>query len=335
MAACGDFPIRMKELAEQAATGSYSDPQRALMNSEFGELAKEITRIAETTDFNGVKLLNSTTQYEIHLGSTDASVNTKVQITGEVMDAATLELSASTEYNFLDTHYTGGSEDALSTAVGTTGDGTITFTFAGDTDDAGGVIGDLSIAIASAGTGADTSTYTVSQIVDLINVESQAAQTGYDMASLVLNTQTGQYGVKLTANATGQQTLTVGGTATLVTGANWGTTGNWDVTLGTDTGADISTTAGALAALDTVDAAIETKDTYRAQLGYMMNRLDAAAQVVQIQAENLLQAESRISDVDVATEMAAMTRNQVLSQAGISMLGQANSMPQMALKLLG
>ena len=62
---------------------------------------------------------------------------------------------------------------------------------------------------------------------------------------------------------------------------------------------------------------------------------NAAAMVVGIQAENLTAAESRISDVDVATEMANMTRNQVLAQAGISMLAQANSMPQMALKLLG
>ena len=83
-----------------------------------------------------------------------------------------------------------------------------------------------------------------------------------------------------------------------------------------------------------MDAAINTKDTYRAELGYMMNRLEAATQVVTIQAENLLTAESRISDVDVATEMAAMTRNQVLAQAGIAMLGQANTMPQMALRLM-
>ena len=65
-----------------------------------------------------------------------------------------------------------------------------------------------------------------------------------------------------------------------------------------------------------------------------MNRLEAAVSILNIQAENLMAAESRISDVDVATEMAAMTRNQVLSQAGIAMLAQANSMPQMALQLL-
>jgi len=87
--------------------------------------------------------------------------------------------------------------------------------------------------------------------------------------------------------------------------------------------------------LAAVSLAITTKDTYRAKLGYYMNRLEAANSILNIQAENLGAAESRISDVDVATEMANMTRNQVLAQAGISMLAQANSMPQMALKLLG
>ena len=67
----------------------------------------------------------------------------------------------------------------------------------------------------------------------------------------------------------------------------------------------------------------------------MMNRLQSATQIIDVQAGNLRGAESRISDVDVATEMAAMTRNQVLAQAGISMLSQANAMPQMAMKLLG
>ena len=65
-----------------------------------------------------------------------------------------------------------------------------------------------------------------------------------------------------------------------------------------------------------------------------MNRLTTTVEVLGIQAENLQAAESRISDVDAATEMAAMTRNQVLAQAGVSMLAQANVMPQMALTLL-
>ena len=84
----------------------------------------------------------------------------------------------------------------------------------------------------------------------------------------------------------------------------------------------------------TLDSAIATKDTARAKFGYKMNRLEGTISVLGIQAENMQASESRISDVDVATEMAEMTRNQVLAQAGIAMLAQANTMPQMALTLL-
>ena len=101
------------------------------------------------------------------------------------------------------------------------------------------------------------------------------------------------------------------------------------------TALNIDTAASAKAALSTLDSAIGTKDTARAKFGYKMNRLEGTVNVLNIQSENLLQAESRVSDVDVATEMAEMTRNQVLAQAGISMLAQANTMPQMALNLLG
>ena len=96
----------------------------------------------------------------------------------------------------------------------------------------------------------------------------------------------------------------------------------------------INQAASAAAALADLDSAINAKDTARAKFGYNINRLDSTSQVLNIQAENLMAAESRISDVDVATEMATLTRNQVLAQAGTAMLAQANSIPQMALTLL-
>ena len=100
------------------------------------------------------------------------------------------------------------------------------------------------------------------------------------------------------------------------------------------TGLTIADVASAKNALITLDSAIETKDTERAKFGYKMNRLEGTISVLGIAAENLQSSESRISDVDVASEMANMTKNQVLAQAGISMLAQANTMPQMALQLL-
>jgi len=86
--------------------------------------------------------------------------------------------------------------------------------------------------------------------------------------------------------------------------------------------------------LTSIGTAITTKDTARAAFGYKMNRLESTISILDIQAENLMAAESRVSDVDVATEMATLTRTQVLAQAGAAMLAQANAMPQMALPLL-
>ena len=99
------------------------------------------------------------------------------------------------------------------------------------------------------------------------------------------------------------------------------------------TGLTISNITSAKSAVTALDTAITTKDTARGTFGYKINRLESTISVLNIQSENLQAAESRISDVDVAMEMSGMTRNQVLAQAGIAMLAQANALPQIALKL--
>jgi len=186
-----DLLVRMKQLAMQAATGSYSDAQRTIMSGEFKELADEIERIAEAEQFNGISMLNSAT--------------------GSVSIV-----------------FGGGSSDTISLG------------------------------------------------------KADMSKSGLSIDSLGL-----------------------------------------------------STTSSAQTALSTLDTAISDATTARADFGAKMNRLENTVGVLNVQSENLLAAESRISDVDVATEMAAMTRNQVLSQAGVAMLAQANMMPQMALSLLG
>lgn len=190
MGAMDEALIRMKELAEQAATGSYSAGQRLIMDAEFQQMMSEITRIARDTQFNTIHLLD---------------------------------------------------------CVGAGNSSTIHF-----------------------GVGSSIT-------VDSVNV---------------------------TASALGIATQS------------------------------LTTTTFAASALNAVTTAITRKDSARASFGYMMNRLESTSKVLDIQAENLMASESRISDVDVASEMARMTRNQVLSQAGVAMLSQANAMPQMALTLL-
>ena len=100
-------------------------------------------------------------------------------------------------------------------------------------------------------------------------------------------------------------------------------------------GAHIRTQSHAQEALDAIQDAIERKDIVRANLGAYQNRLENTITNLTIMAENLQASESRISDVDVATEMTVFTRNNILAQAATSMLAQANSLPQLALTLLG
>ena len=97
----------------------------------------------------------------------------------------------------------------------------------------------------------------------------------------------------------------------------------------------VSTAAGAGTALSVIDDAINDISTTRGNLGAMMNRLGNTMANLASAVENLSAANSRIRDVDVAEETAALTRQQILSQAGVSVLAQANQLPSMAMKLLG
>jgi len=196
--------IRMKELAEQAATGTYSSAQRGMIDYEFNAMRNEIQRIANATDFNGIHLLAGSAG----LGSDGFTSNT-VKI-----------------------HF---------------------------------------------GTG------------------NSSAQDFYFITA---------------------QNLTTGSAG-----------------LGLD-GLSLTTPQSAADALQSIDTAILKKDDARAHFGSLMNRLQATATNLVTQAENLQSAESQISDVDVAHEMTIFINNQIKSQSAVAMLAQANSMPQMALKLL-
>ena len=97
----------------------------------------------------------------------------------------------------------------------------------------------------------------------------------------------------------------------------------------------IATETQAQEALVTINNAIVSKDKIRASLGALQNRLENTVSNLQTQAENLQSAESRISDVDVASEMTQFVRQQILTQSSVAMLSQANSMPKMAMQLIG
>ncbi len=355
-----DALVRMKQLAQQAVTGTYSDQQRIIMNSEFAEMAAEIERIATATKFNDTTYLDNTDSVGIQVGDSDNIISVDgVDMTQEGLgiETGTGLWSAMTSINA-----DGSGEGAYATTDETalTIDDT-TLTIDIDFTDADGTDQEqiqVSFAFAT------SPTYSLDDIVAAINAVSNNPDTAYDengrflgySAASIVTTDDGTYRLKISARDGDIDGMTVALSAAPTTLAGiFGTdvslntimadevfqkwdadTEDWidDTTGIADTGINILTTAAANTAMDAITAAIIVKDEGRAAFGYKMNRLEMTVAVINIQAENMTAAESRISDVDVATEMSAFTRYQVLAQAGVAMLGQANLMPQMALQLL-
>ena len=363
MGVINEILVRMKELAEQAATGSYSETQRTIMNDEFAEMANEVERIAGATKFNDINMLNSNTgTVSVHVGTTSTIDIDKVDMTQSGLNIEVGDGEWSTMSNFTTAYADIDTATALHVAAGDDLDIKITFTDSVNSDDQQ----EITVAFAAGD-------YTLQDVVEAINAESQNPPIMYDAegnklgyaAAEIFTNDDATYQLKIEARNTVADGMTIGidavdvATDDLMTGIfgvveAQGTDlmgdlgvgidlfqaqddeGVWqdDNTGGVGAGLNILDVDAAELALDIITTAINTKDTARASFGYKMNRLESTISILNIQSENLMTAESRISDVDVATEMAAMTRNQVLAQAGISMLAQANAMPQMALTLL-
>jgi flagellin len=97
----------------------------------------------------------------------------------------------------------------------------------------------------------------------------------------------------------------------------------------------ITDTAQAQAAINLVDGAIDTKDTERTRIGSFVSRLQMTVENLQVSRENTVASESTIRDADIAEEMAAYTRAQILMQSGVAMQAQANQLPSMIAQLIG
>ena len=100
------------------------------------------------------------------------------------------------------------------------------------------------------------------------------------------------------------------------------------------TSTNVSTSEAALTALSNIDSAISSVASARANIGSLQNRIDAAVANLEVASENITAAESRIRDADIAFETSQFVRNQILVSAGVSILAQANTLPQQALSLL-
>ncbi len=128
-------------------------------------------------------------------------------------------------------------------------------------------------------------------------------------------------------------TGTTAGTDTITITTGNATTTGLSVTKGAGN-VEVGTAVLATAAITAIDTAINTVNNLRSNLGAMQNRLTSTINNLQVAAENTSAAQSRIQDVDVASETANMTRANILSQAGVAILAQANQAPMAALKLL-
>jgi flagellin len=240
--------IRMKELAEQAATGTYTSEQRMIIHSEFAAMAAEIDRIATSTSFNGVKLLD---------GNVSVAGNNGQWTAGNTWNSTEGYWSSSSGWQEFNGANSGGD-----------------------------IIGGIKIHFGPNNRRAED--YYFIRIAD--------ART----ESLFRDASTAR------TPAAGTATPNIA----------------------------VSTQHAAQQALERLTTAIIRKENIRASLGALQNRLENTITNLAISAENLQASESRISDADIAKEMTELTRNMVLTQAAVAMLSQANSLPQLALRLL-
>jgi flagellin len=296
---------RMRELAVQASTDTNTNEDRAEIQKEIDQLATEITRIADTTQFNTMNLLNGDFKGKVfHIGA-NAQQNASIEIAG----MRAYELGVGTE----------GSDGSGAAASGTIQEITITANSVGSQYN-------KTIKIEQGtGNNAETAiTETDDEIIITLGTDSEGAPLTVTQDEIVnLINGLGTY-TATTTNPTGSIT-----------------TGEAQISGGIDAGEpvpakgiDVSTQAAADAAISIIDTAISTVSSERAKLGAMQNRLEHTIANLTTAAENLQASESRIRDVDMAKEMMEFTKMNILSQAATAMLAQANQQPQMVLQLL-
>lgn len=297
----GDNLQRIRTLAVQSSNSTNSSSDRAATQVEVSQLLAEIDRVANTSSFNGTKLLDgSFTGAQFQVG---ANAGETITIAG-ITDANIAVL--------------GGATTRTTAAIPASGiTGFATAILAGGVTINGVDIGPIA--------GAATAAERAGQLANAINQVS--VQTGVGAA---YDSATGQ--LSLTSGAT----VAVAGTTNLATVAGWAN----NATLGASTSTtgiatlDVSSFTTAQMAIGQIDNALKQVTDARANLGAMQNRFASTVDNLQTNSENLSASRGRIMDADFAKETAAMTRSQILQQAGIAMLSQANSIPQQVLSLL-
>jgi flagellin len=302
---------RMRELSLQSANGSNSSEDRAALQKEVAALQTELTRIAETTSFGGQNLLDGT------FGTKAFQVGSN---SGETISVGLKDISAdelgSTSRNAI----SAGAVTAAQLSTAEIGNG-----------------GTMSISYVTS-TGANPKTIEV----DMSAVTATGTTTDMDSMDSALNAALNGIGVSANGGVfsgsmvTSTATLTINLTDT--SGAATTGTAGASVTAAAITHVediDIADQIGSGTAVEIIDNALAEISDSRANLGAIQNRFSHTINNLANVQENVSASRSRIQDTDFAMETATMTKNQILQQAGTSILSQANQVPQAALSLVG
>ena len=293
---------RIRELAVQSRNATNSDDDRKALNTEAQELVSEINRVAQSTAFNGKKLLDGSFGNQVFQVGTGTASTDRITVDSTTMINATAAN--------LGTYARASTTTVAATDFTAINAGDVTITKQG-----GSVVNLGAI-------GGSNATERAASFAAAINAVSD--QTGV-FATLDTNTTvTLQSATGFTLGGTSATAALVGKDGAAFTTSN--ATGFASL--------DISTTGGADIAMNAMDAALTAVNTARAKLGATQSRFESTISNLQTTAENLSAARGRIVDADFAQETANLTRGQILQQAGTAMLAQANSLPQGVLSLL-
>jgi len=324
----GNMLVRMRELAVQSASGTYSDSDRAALDLEFDQLRSEITRIQEKTTWNNQALMDGGKTVSIQLGASSGQTMDVAFADWSVEDAKVYGTAAAETKESAVISISAGVDATKTLTIGN-----LTFT-AGDTAVTAAQLYTALSEIPSTGIAdSDALADVNTEVTAAIGVFSFASGTSFDYGfdSAGSTATAGSEAVKLVSQKSGDQTdLTISSTSTTAvpTGV---------ITQGIATKVDsisIHNAAGAGAAITSLDAAITGVTAEQAKYGAYLSRLQYASDNISNVATNLDQSRSRIQDADYAVETTALARTQIIAQASTAMLAQANQVKQTVLALL-
>ena len=329
-----DMLNRMVKLADQSANGTYdNDVDRANLQKEVEALKTEIDRIADASNFNGIKLLDGT------LGASSKAEGligtTKVAFTLSGLDPNNAGNGGKV---------VGSTNAKVTFATGASADPGIGVEFTDGT-------GDVTITL---GTNGAAKTYTAEEITQAVREKAalyaNGSTTNKEAISKAYSTFTmtaegsinGSAGAALTmaetefkdiAGVGSGLTLQIGDTSEDFNKLTVSVQSMKTISLGIDS-VNVSRQADAADAVNKIKTAINTVSSVRGDLGATQNRLEHTINNLSVMTENIQDAEATIRDVDVAEEMMAYTKNNILVQSAQAMLAQANQVPQGVLQLL-